>query len=118
MKKRKNLAKKIQRLKARLEKDAKKLARLTQKMVAALTPAARIRPRRAKKRTKRPSTAVKPKAITRPIPSSPAAKKRSLAPRAKKKRSISPERRAQLSAAMKARWQAKRATAAAGAGAP
>ena len=87
--KRKNLSKKIRRLEARLQKDAKKLAKLKQKLEAAATAGV------AKKGRK------------------PAARadKASAAKKVKRKLNLTPERRAELAAAMKARWAAKRAAA-------
>jgi hypothetical protein len=92
MAKAKNLKKKIQRLESRLQKGAKKLARLKQKLEAAKTvSAAKI------KRDVKPAAAVKKPAAVKKV---------------KRKLNLSPERRAQLAAAMKARWAAKRAAAA------
>jgi hypothetical protein len=88
MKKRKNFEKKIQRLKVRIEKDTKKLAKLTVKLGAAVT-----------------GRAAKKKAPARTVG------KKKPAPKVKRKLNLSPERRAQLAAAMKARWEAKRAAA-------
>ncbi|PYK07610.1 MAG: hypothetical protein DME66_00815 [Verrucomicrobia bacterium] len=87
--KRKNLSKKIRRLEARLQKGAKKLAKLKQKLEAAATAGV------AKKGRK------------------PAARadKASAAKKVKRKLNLTPERRAELAAAMKARWAAKRAAA-------
>lgn len=96
----KNLSKKIRRLEARLQKRAKKLAKLKQKLEAA---AAKKRRKSAGRfgeaRKKVPQ--VQAAAIERPG----AAKK------VKRKLNLTPERRAQLAAAMKARWAAKRAGA-------
>jgi predicted RNase H-like nuclease (RuvC/YqgF family) len=83
----KNLKKKIRRLEARLEKGAKKLAKLKRKLEEAGSAAA-----------------VKP-AIALKEPRVGATKKRKL--------NLTPERRAQLAEAMRARWVAKRAAAAA-----
>jgi hypothetical protein len=83
----KNLRKKIRRLEARLKKDAKKLAKLKRK--GRLTR----------------KTQVKPATV----------KGQSAAKKQKRKLNLTPERRAQLAAAMKARWAAKRAAAAANA---
>jgi septal ring factor EnvC (AmiA/AmiB activator) len=117
----KRLNKKIQRLEARLQKGAKKLASLKQKLKTA--EAARL----AKTRRKRAARAREalipvrvaalqksqppPRAKTAPKPASMS--ERISIKEVKKKRHITPERRAQLSAAMKARWAAKRAAAAA-----
>ena len=85
----KNLSKKIRRLEARLQKGAKKLAKLKQKLEAAATAGV------AKKKRK----------------SAVQANKASAAKKVKRKLNLTPERRAELSAAMKARWAAKRAAA-------
>ena len=85
----KNLSKKIRRLEARLQKGAKKLAKLKQKLEAAATAGV------AKKKRK----------------SDVQANKASAAKKVKRKLNLTPERRAELSAAMKARWAAKRAAA-------
>jgi hypothetical protein len=85
----KNLSKKIRRLEARLQKGAKKLAKLKQKLEAAATAGV------AKKKKK---SAVR-------------ADKASAAKKVKRKLNLTPERRAQLATAMKARWAAKRAAA-------
>jgi len=84
----KNLSKKIRRLEVRLQKGAKKLAKLKQKLEAAAAASA------AKKKRK-----------------SAAIEERSVAKEAKRRLNLTPERRAQLAAAMKARWAAKRAAA-------
>ena len=85
----KNLSKKIRRLEGRLQKGAKKLAKLKQKLEAAATAGV------AKKKKK---SAVR-------------ADKASAAKKVKRKLNLTPERRAELAAAMKARWVAKRAAA-------
>jgi hypothetical protein len=117
----KRLTKKIQRLEARLQKGAKKLASLKQKLRAA--EAARL----AKTRRKRAAGArealipVRVAALqknqrrltAKTAPKPGGASGRISFKEVKKKRQITPERRAQLSAAMKARWAAKRAAAAA-----
>jgi hypothetical protein len=84
--KRKKLSKKIRRLEARLQKGAKKLAKLRRKLEAIAASGT------AKKKRK-----------------SAAIEERSVAKKAKRKLNLTPERRAQLAAAMKARWAAKRA---------
>src|SRR5712692_2715755 len=89
MKKAKNLKKRIRRLEARMQKGAKKLARLKRKLEAAETVSAAERTNRAA------APAVKPAAV-----------------KVKRKLNLTPERRAQLAAAMRARWAAKRAEAA------
>jgi hypothetical protein len=87
----KRLSKRIRRLEARLQKGAKKLAKLKQKQA---------RPQKQKRRvTPKPGT--EPSGVNEP----------SVAKRAKRKLNLTPERRAQLAAAMKARWAAKRAAA-------
>jgi hypothetical protein len=106
MKKRKSLNKRIQRLKTRLEKDAKKLAKLTMKLAAGVTAAGtrrRRKPTTSATKTKKPAKSSTQAAAKKPIPG----------PKARKKLNLTPERRAQLAAAMKARWAAKRAAAAA-----
>jgi hypothetical protein len=102
----KRLAKKIRRLEARLQKGAEKLASLKQKLKAA-----------KRKSAARAREALIPERVaalqrTAPEPAGGASERVSLK-EVKKKRQITPERRAQLSAAMKARWAAKRAAAAA-----
>jgi|SRR5215471_12514128 len=118
----KRLTKKIQRLEARLQKGAKKLASLKQKLKTA--EAARLAKTR-RKRAARAREALIPVRVaalqksqrrltkkTAPEPAGGASERISFK-EVKKKRQITPERRAQLSAAMKARWAAKRAAAAA-----
>src|SRR5437867_4301667 len=83
----KNLKKKIRRLEARLKKDAKKLAQLKRK-------------RRLTRETQVKGATVKRGSATK---------------KQKRKLNLTPERRAQLATAMKARWAAKRAAAAANA---
>jgi hypothetical protein len=92
----KNLNKKIRRLEFRLQKGAKKLAKLKQKLEAAAAASA------AKKKTKSAGRAEKKTA---------AVKRPSTVKKVKRKLNLTPERRAQLAAAMKARWAAKRAAA-------
>ena len=122
MKKQKSLTKRIQRLKIRMAKNAKKLAKLTLKLSRVVTagrahgkrkPA--VRPSTARKR---PQASAAPKARKRAAAPRKAAKqtiavqpKSAVSPK-KKKLNLTPERRAQLVAAMKARWDAKRAAAA------
>src|SRR5436190_24394075 len=89
----KKITKKIRRLEARLQRRGKKLAKLRQKLEA---------------RTQRKKRRVTPKpGMER------AGKGGSVGKRAQRKPNLTPERRAQLAAAMKARWAAKRAAAAA-----
>ena len=116
----KNLKKRIRRLEARLQKGAKKLAKLKAKLEAASTATAG--------KTKATSTASAEKARKSSNATVPMQKKwRSagdvkpgstvkeprVAGKKKRKLNLTPERRAQLAAAMKARWAAKRAAAAA-----
>jgi hypothetical protein len=93
MTKLKSLNKKLRRLEASLQKDAKKLAKLQRKVEEALRaePAPAKTPIRVEKA---------------PQPAMPAA------PPAKKKRALTAAGREKLSAMMKARWAAKRAAAA------
>jgi hypothetical protein len=90
----KKLSKRIRRLEARLQKGAKKLAKLKQRFEAVPTPDA---DKTKGKLIARAGTA----GVNEP----------SVAKRVKRKLNLTPERRAQLSAAMKARWAAKRAAA-------
>jgi hypothetical protein len=89
----KGLRKKLLRLEASMQKDARKLAKLTRKVETALraesAQARVISPARVEKASK---------------PAKPAAP-----PVKKKKRELTPAGRAKLSALMKARWAAKRA---------
>jgi hypothetical protein len=105
----KNLSKKIRRLEVRLQKGAKKLAKLKQKLEAAAAASA------AKKKTK---SAVRAREVRKKVKSSGRAEKKTAAvkrpstvKKVKRKLNLTPERRAQLAAAMKARWAAKRAAA-------
>jgi hypothetical protein len=95
MKKFKSLRKRIRRLEGRLQKSGQKLAKLKQKLGAAERAAAP-----GGRAGKKPAAAGKE-------PSAPKKVKRRL--------NLTPERRAQLATAMKARWAAKRAAAAANA---
>jgi hypothetical protein len=100
----KTLSKKIRRLEARQQKDARKLAKLKQKLAAAkarrkLSAGTSGTPAKARQKGGRPTAK----------PASGA--KRSAGKKVKRKLNLSPERRAQLAAAMKARWAAKRAAA-------
>lgn len=92
MTKLKSLNKKLRRLEASLQKDAKKLAKLQRKVEAAL---------RAES---------VPARVEAPVRAAEAAKP--ARPPAKKKRALTPAGREKLSAMMKARWAAKRAGAA------
>jgi hypothetical protein len=105
----KNLSKKIRRLEVRLQKGAKKLAKLKQKLEAAAAASA------AKKKRK---SAVHAGEVRKKVKSSGRAEKKTAAvkrpstvKKVKRKLNLTPERRAQLAAAMKARWAAKRAAA-------
>jgi hypothetical protein len=101
----KNLKKKIRRLEARLQKGAKKLAKLKRKLetAATVTAAGKTKAtspegRSALRGNGKMGSVVKGQGVAR---------------KEKKKLNLTPERRAQLSATMKARWAAKRAAAAA-----
>ena len=115
----KNLSKKIRRLEARLQKGAKKLAKLKQKLgaVAKASEAKKKRKSvaRASKTRERANTSGRTEKKNRrltPTQTRLAAVKRpSAAKKVKRKLNLTPERRAQLAAAMKARWAAKRAAA-------
>jgi hypothetical protein len=105
----KNLSKKIRRLEVRLQKGAKKLAKLKQKLEAAAAASA------AKKETK---SAIRAREVRKKVKSSGRAEKKTAAVKrpstvknVRRKLNLTPERRAQLAAAMKARWAAKRAAA-------
>jgi hypothetical protein len=114
----KSLKKKIRRLEARLQKGAKKLARLKQKLGAAEKRAA-AKPKsksagRAQKAGKASASIDKNKKRS-PLKTGakPAAtvKGSGAVKSAKRKLNLTPERREQLAAAMRARWAAKRAAA-------
>jgi hypothetical protein len=103
--KRKNLEKKIRVLEARLQKGAKKLAKLKRKLTAAT--AAGVDKTKKKSAARARET---PRSSSTKAPARPARTKKRNAPgKVKRKLNLSPERRAQLAAAMKARWAAKRA---------
>jgi len=114
----KSLKKKIRRLEARLQKGAKKLARLKQKLGAAETRAA-AKPKSKStgftQRTGKASSSIDKKTKRSPLKTGvkPAAsvKGSGAAKSAKRKLNLTPERREQLAAAMRARWAAKRAAA-------
>ena len=96
----KNLKKRVQRLEARIAKDAKKLAKLRLKLTTASKPkAAGTKKKKAKKQKK---------TVTNKGASPVVAKKK------KKRTRLSPEGRAKLRALMNERWAAKRAAAQAG----
>jgi hypothetical protein len=118
----KKLTKKIRLLEARLQKGAKKLAKLKQKLGAATKAGGTAAPITSKKkstarsraagRAGKSSTTMQKKGrrlTTKPQVRSGVAKRPSTAKKVKRKLNLSPERRAQLAAAMKARWAAKRA---------
>jgi len=98
----KNLSKKIRRLEARLQKGAKKLAKLKQKLEAAVAASA------AKKKRKSVARAGE---VRKSRIQTAAVKRPSAVKKVKRKLNLTPERRAQLAAVMKARWAAKRAAA-------
>ena len=116
----KNLSKKIRWLEARLQKGAKKLAKLKRKLeavtkasVAKKKAKSAVRAGKGRKKVKTSGRAEKKNlrlaegrqmqaaAVKRPGP----------AKKVKRKLNLPPERRAQLAAAMRARWAAKRAAA-------
>jgi nitrogen fixation protein FixH len=116
----KNLSKKIRRLEARLQKGAKKLAKLKQKLEAAAAASAAkkkaksaVRAGEVRKSVKTSGRAEKKnRGVTRePRIQAAAVKRPSAVKKVKRKLNLTPERRAQLAAAMKARWVAKRAAA-------
>jgi hypothetical protein len=118
----KNLKKKIRRLEARLQKGAKKLAKLKRKLEDAATVAAFKTEAKsgavAKKSGETPGVPAPIQKKKRPFASKgeirPAAavKKARVAAKRKRKLNLTPERRAQLAEAMRARWATKRAAAA------
>ncbi len=116
----KNLSKKIRWLEARLQKGAKKLAKLKRKLEAITTAGvakkkakSAVRAGRARKKVKTSSRAEKKNRRLTPGPRMQAAAVKRPGPvkKVKRKLNLTPERRAQLAAAMKARWAAKRAAA-------
>ena len=112
MKKRKSLSKKIERLKARLERDAKKLAKLTMKLGAA------VKGGKSKGKRKAVASASSGSRHSASMKQAAGPRRSQAARKVKRKLNLTPERRAQLAAAMKARWEAKRAAAAHPQGAP
>ena len=113
----KSLKKKIRRLEARLQKGAKKLARLKQKLGAAETRAAakpKSRSAGVTQKARKASASIDKKGHG-PLKAGakPAAgvKVSGAVKSAKRKLNLTPERREQLAAAMRARWAAKRAAA-------
>ena len=101
----KNLTKKIRLLEARQKKDAKKLAKLNNKLAAARKKSA-ARAGKARQSAKSSTGTQKEKGRLAVKPAT--TKRQSAARKVKRKLNLSPERRAQLAAAMKARWAAKR----------
>ena len=116
----KRLSKKIQRLESRMQKGAKKLASLKQKLKAAEVARRAKAERKSAARAREALIPVRVAALqksqrrlTAKTASKPVRRSERISIKeVKKKRQITPERRAQLSAAMKARWAAKRAAAA------
>jgi uncharacterized coiled-coil protein SlyX len=118
----KNLKKRIRRLEARLQKGAKKLAKLKRKLGEAAATAAKTeaKPRIVVKKADNTSNVpvpiqkreqpLAPKVDTKP---EAGMKERRVAKKKTRKLNLTPERRAQLAEAMRARWAAKRAAAAA-----
>jgi len=116
----KNLTKKIRLLEARLQKGAKKLAKLKRKLEAATTAAvgktkkkSAARADEARQTVKASTSAQKKKRrlTAKPQVRPAGAKGPSAAKKLKRKLNLSPERRAQLAAAMRGRWAAKRTAA-------
>ena len=114
----KNLTKKIRLVEARLEKGAKKLAKLKRKLEAATIAGAAKTKKKAGARQARqiPKTSTRTerkrrRAATKSQVKPAQARRQSATKKVKRKLNLSPERRAQLAAAMKARWAAKRAAA-------
>lgn len=105
----KNLSKKIRRLEVRLQKGAKKLAKLKQKLEAAAAASAAKKKRKSTVRAG--EVRKKVKSSGRAEKKTAAVKRPSTVKKVKRKLNLTPERRAQLAAAMKARWAAKRAAA-------
>jgi hypothetical protein len=112
----KNLKKRIRRLEARLQKGAKKLAKLKGKLEAAST-AVKTKPRstasaeKARKSSNATVPIQKKRRSAGDVKPGSAVKEPRVAGKKKRKLNLTPERRAQLAAAMKARWAAKRAAA-------
>ncbi len=117
----KNLKKRIRRLEARLQKGAKRLAKLKGKLeaasTAAKTKAKSATPAEKVSKTSNASAPIQKKkqrsALKGDVKPGSAVKEPRVAGKKKRKLNLTPERRAQLAAAMKARWAAKRAAAAA-----
>jgi len=89
-------------MEVRLQKGAKKLAKLKQKLEAAMAASA------AKKKRKSVARAGE---VRKSRIQTAAVKRPSAVKKVKRKLNLTPERRAQLAAVMKARWAAKRAAA-------
>jgi chromosome segregation ATPase len=121
MSKLKDLKKKIRRLEARLQKGAKKLAKLKRRLGAAATVAAAkpksksAGPEEKHGKTSSASASTKKQRLVLrgQVKPTAAVKAPRVTKKVKRKLNLTPERRAQLAAAMKARWDAKRAAAAA-----
>jgi hypothetical protein len=118
----KRLIKKVRRLEARLQKGATKLADLKRKLRAVEAgklakakskSSARTRKALAVGEIPAPTQTVQQRLMAMTAPKPEGTTGGSSFKKLKKKSHITPERRAQLSAAMKARWAAKRAAAAA-----
>lgn len=105
----KNLKKRIRRLEARLQKGAKKLAKLKAKLEAASTASVE----KARKSSNATVPMQKKRRSAGDVKPGSTVKEPRVAGKKKRKLNLTPERRAQLAAAMKARWAAKRAAAAA-----
>ncbi len=88
----KSLGRKLEKLEASMQKDARRLSKLIRKVRRAAASETMPPPNKARTRVK-----------TKPAATS--------VPSAKQKRKVSPEARAKLSALMHERWAAKRATA-------
>jgi hypothetical protein len=113
----KNIRKKIRRLETRLQKDAKKLAKLKSRLETATTPSLAKTKKKSAAGTGKTRKIIKVSAQFRKKPGRrveppAAARTQSAGKTVKRKLNLTPERRAQLAAAMKARWAAKRAAAA------
>lgn len=97
----KKLKRKIQQLEKRLREGPEKLAKLRRRLQEAESAQALKAARKS---------AARATANHKDAGASASIEKKSPSKKAKRKLNLSPERRAQLSAAMKARWEAKRAT--------
>src|SRR6266446_9187386 len=112
----KSLRKKIRRLEGRLQKGAKKLAKLKRKLETLTTAdvgkvkrrsAARAAADRPTAKSSTPTQKKGGRVRTKPQVGPADAKRPRAAKKVKRKLNLSPERRAQLADAMKARWAAK-----------